>query len=42
MLYFNAYLEVLTLLEEQSSGCKDIHEHKLFRHLPRRHFVPSK
>jgi hypothetical protein len=42
VLYFHAYLEVMTLLEEQHSGKKDIHGHKLFRHVPRQHFVPSK
>ena len=42
VLYFPGYLEVLTLLEEQRGGWKDLHGHKLFRSLVRTHFVPSK
>ena len=42
VLRFQSYLEVMTLLEEQYSGKKDIHSHKLFHRMPRTHYVPSK
>lgn len=41
VLYFGAYLEVMTLLEEQNSGRKDIHGHKLFHRAARSRYVPS-
>ena len=41
VLRFQSYLEVMTLLEEQHSGKKDIHSHKLFRRMPRTYYVPS-
>jgi len=41
VLYFQQYLEIMTLLEEQFSGLKDIHEHKLFLSAARHHYVPS-
>jgi len=42
VLYFQQYLEIMTLLEEQFSGLKDIHVHKLFLCAARHHYVPSK
>jgi hypothetical protein len=42
VLYFQAYLEVMTILEEQRSGRRDIHGHKLFHRAARSHFVPRK
>ena len=42
VLRFLAYLEVMALLEEQYSELKQIHSHKLFHHMPRAHYVPSK
>ena len=36
VLYFNQYLEVMTVLEEHFNGLKDIHSHKLFDPTARR------
>ncbi len=40
VLHFRRYLELMTVLQEQHSGLKDIHLHKLFSSKPRSSFAP--
>lgn len=40
-LSFRRYLELLTVLEEERSGAKEVHAHRLFRRSARSRFVPD-
>ncbi len=40
-LSYRRYLELMTVLEEERSGAKEVHAHKLFHRSARSRFIPG-